>query len=272
MASRKQQKEEARQRRLEQERAQVAQAQRRRRMQMLGGVLVAALAVVAVAIAISAGGGSAAKAPKANSPQAKQTYAAVNSLLSGIPQSGTTLGNPNAKVTIDYYGDLECPICRAFTLGQEGGGFPQLVKNLVRTGKVKVVYKSFCTATCNNHPRSVFNQQQVAAYSAGQQKLFWDYAELFYHEQGDETSSYVNTAYLDGLAKQIPNLNLTTWQSDQKNPSLLAQVQADESQASQLNLQGTPTLVAIGPKHETLVNGGNFPTYSTIQQAVNAVS
>ncbi len=36
----------------------------------------------------------------------------------------------------------------------------------VATGKVKVDYRSFCTATCNNHPQSVFNQQQVAAYAA----------------------------------------------------------------------------------------------------------
>ena len=273
MASRKQQKEEARQRRLEQERAQAAQAQRRQRMQMLGGVIVAAVAVIAVAIALSLGGSSDAKAPKPNSPQAKQTFSVVSSLLGGIPQSGTTLGNPSAKVTIDYYGDLECPICRAFTLGVDGGGFPQMVKNLVRTGKVKVVYMSFCTATCTNHSRTLFNEQQVAAYSAGQQKKFWDYADLFYHEQGDETTSYVNTSFLDDLAKQIPNLKLTTWQTDQKDPSLLAQVEAQDSQAFQLNLPGTPTLVAIGPSQkESLVNNGNFPTYSTILQAINAVS
>jgi protein-disulfide isomerase len=271
MASRKQQKEEARQRRLEQERAQTVQARRRQRMMMLVGVVVAAVVVVVVAVAVSLGN-STKKPPKVGSTAAKQTYQAVNSLLSGIPQSGTTLGSPSAKVTIDYYGDLECPICRAFTLGQDGGGFPQLVTNLVRTGKVKLVYKSFCTATCNNHPRSVFNEQQVAAYAAGQQKLFWDYAELFYHEQGDETSSYVDAAYLDGLAKQIPNLNFATWQADQKQSGLLGQVESDEAEAGRLGLQGTPSLVAIGPKHETLVNGGNFPTWSSIQQAVNAVS
>ncbi|HWD64750.1 MAG TPA: thioredoxin domain-containing protein [Solirubrobacteraceae bacterium] len=272
MASRKQQKEEARQRRLEQERAQTAEAQRRRRMQMLGGVLVAAIALIAVVIAISLGGSTSAKTPPPNSPQAKQTFSAVKALLNGIPQSGTTLGDPKAKVTIDYYGDLECPICRAFTLGQEGGGFPQTVKNLVRTGKAKVVYKSFCTATCSNHSKSLFNQQQVAAYAAGKQNLFWDYAELFYHEQGDETTSYVNPKYLDTLAKQIPNLSMATWQTDQKDEAILAQVQADDNQAGQLGLQGTPALVVIGPKHETLVNGGNFATYSQIQQAVNAVS
>ena len=34
-----------------------------------------------------------------------------------------------------YFGDYECPICQAFTLE---GGFPQLVQNEVRPGKVQV--------------------------------------------------------------------------------------------------------------------------------------
>lgn len=271
MASRKQQKEEARQRRLEQERAQTAQAQRRRRMQMLTGVVVAAVVVIAVAIAISAGGGGTTKAPKAGSPQATRTYATVNTLLNGIPQSGVTLGNPKAKVTVYYYGDLECPVCRAFSLGLDGSGFNQLINSDVRAGKVKLVYKSYCTATCNNHPTSVFNQQQVAAYAAGRQHLFWQYAELFYHEQGDETTSYVNTAYLDGLAKQIPTLNMATWQKDQKDPALLSQVQSDNTQASRLGLPGTPTLVAAGPKGETEA-AGTIPSYSSLQQAISKVA
>jgi protein-disulfide isomerase len=270
MASRKEQKEAARQRRLAEERALAERTQRRRRMQMLGGVLVAAVAIVAVAIAISAGGGSSAPV-KPHSKQATQLETQVSRFLNGIPQSGTTLGNPKAPVTVIYYGDLECPVCKAFTLGEANGGFPQLVQNDVRQGKVKVVYKSFCTATCNNHPQSVFNQQQVAAYAAGKQNLFWDYADLFYREQQDETTNYVNTSFLDSLAQQTPKLDLTTWQNDQKDPSLLGQVQSDESSANQLGLSGTPTLIASGPKGEKLVNAA-LPAYSDLEQAIHAVS
>jgi len=83
-----------------------------------------------------------------------------------------------------YYGDLECPICRDFTLS---GGFPQLVANDIRAGKVKVVYKAFETATPS--PQT-FQTQQVAALAAGKQNHFWDYAELFYREQGAEGRSW----------------------------------------------------------------------------------
>ena len=116
-----------------------------------------------------------------------------------------------------YYGDLECPICRDFTLG---GGFAPLVANEVRAGKVKVVYKAFETATKDPN---VFKIQQVAALAAGQQQRFWNFTELFYHEQGAEGTGYVGESYLAGLAKQIPGLNLSKWQSDRSSSTLATQ-------------------------------------------------
>jgi protein-disulfide isomerase len=271
MASRKEQKEQARARRLAEEQALSARTSRQRRLQMLGGIIVGVVAILAVAIAISSGGGNTATGLQ-NGTKASKTYATVSQLLSGIPQTGTTLGNPKAPVTIDYFGDLECPICQEFTLGASGGGFPQLVANDVKQGKVKVVYKSFCTATCNGPGQSVFNSQQVAAYAAGKQNLFWDYTELFYREQGAEGSGYVTPAYLSGLAAQIPTLKQSTWSTDRGDQSLLAQVQADEAAATSQGISGTPTLVARGSKGATLVGGSGIPSYSDIQTAIKQVT
>jgi protein-disulfide isomerase len=273
MASRKEQKEQARAARLQQEQEHAAKTARTRRIATLGGVIAIAIIVIVVAIAISSGGAGKDNS-HVNSAQAKATYATVNSLLSGIPQHGTVLGQPKAKVTMTYYGDLECPICRDFTLDY----FPQFVQDQVRTGKVKVDYRSFCTASCNNttvsDPQAVFNTQQVAAYAAGKQNLFWYYAELFYHEQGTEDTPYVTSSYLEGLAKQIPRLNLKTWQTDRTDPALADQVSSDLSEASKLGLQGTPTLIMSGSKGSEQVTGpdGDIPTYSDLAAAVQSVS
>src|SRR5437764_10195762 len=162
MASRTKQKEEARARRLAEERAAAERARRSRRTRMLVGVLVGALVVVAVAIAISTSGGNNT-APPATSSAAKQQASTVNSALAGIPQSGATIGNPNAKVTVTEFGDLECPICREFATGAE----QQLIANDVRSGKVKLVYKSLETATGSAPNPNVFPTQQAAAYAPG---------------------------------------------------------------------------------------------------------
>src|ERR1700722_4209431 len=263
MASRTKQKEEARARRLAEERAREQRAHRDKRLKMIGGIVLAAVAVVVVLVAISSGGGSSAPG-KQTGTQAKQTVASVNSLLNGIPQNGATLGNPKAPVTMTYYGDLECPICKAFTLQ---GGFPQLVSKEVRDGKVKVVYKSFETAT---RDPNVFKNQQVAALAAGQQQKFWDYAELFYHEQGAEDTGYVNEDYLQSLAKQVPGLSLTKWESERNDGALTNQVVADGAQGTKAGVTGTPTLVFSGPKGETAAPEA-VPSYSDLQQAIQKV-
>ena len=120
-----------------------------------------------------------------------------------------------------YFGDYQCPICKAFTLQ---GGFPQLVQNEVRQGKVQVLYKAFCTATCNGPDPSVFNTQQVAGLAAGKQNKFWQFTELFYNQQGQEDTAYVTPAYLTGLANQVSGLNLATWKTDQNDQTLTSQV------------------------------------------------
>jgi len=265
MASRTKQKEEARARRLAEERAHTERVRRERRLRMIGGVVLAAVAVVAVLIAVSSGGTSKATGLQKGTGQAK-TVAGVSSLLSGIPQSGARLGNPKAPVTMTYFGDLECPICQEFTLS---GGFPQLVANEVRTGKVQVVYKAFETAT---RVPSVFQTQQVAALAAGQQNLFWDFAELFYHEQGQEGSGYVTESYLQGLAKQVPGLNFVKWESSRNQSALASQVISDEHAGSSLGVTGTPTLVFQGPTGKTASPPEGVPTYADLQQAIKQVS
>jgi protein-disulfide isomerase len=264
MASRTKQKEEARQRRMEEERARAEQAQKRRRMQMLGGVLVVAIAAIVVAIAISAGGPSKGGIPKKTSQQQK-IISTISALLNGIPQNGNVLGNPNAPITMTYYGDYECPICQEFTLY---GGFPQLVRDQVRTGHVKVLYSPFETAT---RTPSVFKLQQVAGLAAGQQHKFWYYTELFYHEQGAEGTGYVTESYLDGLARQVPGLNYSQWLSSRKDSSLLAQVISAENSGLSRGITGTPTLVFRGPTGKQSQPSAAVPAYSDLEQAIRQV-
>jgi protein-disulfide isomerase len=264
MASRKEQKDQARARRLAEEQARAEKAARERRFRMIGGVVVIVIAIVAVAVAISSGS-TPTETGLQHKKQASKTVSTVSSLLSGIPQTGATLGSPKAPVTMTYYGDLECPICQEFTLQ---GGFSQMVANDVRQGKVKVVYKSFETATKDP---TVFKSQQVAALAAGMQQKFWDYAELFYHEQGQEGTGYVTNGYLQGLAEQVPGLNLTTWEADRNNASLANQVSSDEQSGNTIGVTGTPTLVFNGPKGEATPSV-SVPDYAQLEQTIKKVS
>jgi protein-disulfide isomerase len=281
MASRTKQKEEARARRLAEEQARAARADRARRMRMLGGVLLAAVAIIVVVIVISVSGSSGGKPVNPASNAAKSDVSAVSTLLGGIPQSGETLGSPSAPVTITEYADLECPVCDSFALptnrntsdGTPGSGYlDQLINQYVRTGKVKLVYRSLETATGNGPNSSEWGPQQAAAYAAGLQNKAWYYIELFYYEQQSETSQYVNQSFLQGIAEQVPGLSISKWASDQQSSALQAQVATDGQSAQSQGFQYTPTLVIKGPKGQANPIQSLPQSYGQITSEISQVS
>jgi len=229
--TRKQRREQARTKRRELEEAEAADTARRKRLTQLG--IVAAVVVVAiVVILIATGGGSKTGIPK--SAQAKsQTVTEVSAVLGGIPQKGNVLGNPNAPLTLEYFGDLQCPVCKDFTLTS----LPTIVEKWVRSGKLKIEYRAMETAT---REPEIFKNQQVAALAAGKQNKMWDYLELFYHEQGEEDSGYVTESYLQQLAQQVPGLKLAKWTSDRGSSELSSQVEGDVQTANSAGFTGTP--------------------------------
>ncbi len=241
--TRKQRRDQAREQRKATERAQAAAATRRRRIIQLGGV--AAVVVVAIVVIVVATGGKGAgketAVPKTSQARS-EVVTTVTSLLNGIPQSGTLLGSPSAPVKMRYFGDLECPICAEFTLD----ALPSIIANDVRTGKLKIEYESFSTATGNAErlhaePEGMFTTQQVAAYAAGRQNRAWYYIELFYHEQGKEDSGYVTESFLQSLASQVPGLNLQQWSAARNDKALETRVIEGNKEAINLGFEGTPS-------------------------------
>jgi protein-disulfide isomerase len=168
--------------------------------------------------------------------QGEGTDALANTLLAGIPQHGNTLGYQKAPVTVQYFGDLQCPACRSFQLRV----LPSLIESYVRTGKLKIEYHSLETATRNP---SAFGAQQVAALAAGRQNKMWNFIELFYQEQGPEHSGYVTESYLQGLAQQVSGLNLIEWTAARNDRQLARTLLTDARASRGAGMTATPTFL-----------------------------
>ena len=112
--SRKQRRDVARAQRKAAEQVALATAARRTRLTQLG-IVLAVVVVGIVAVLIATGGGEKKGIPSSPTGQQGVTKE-VSSLVAGIPQNGNILGSPTAPVTLQYFGDLECPVCRQFTL------------------------------------------------------------------------------------------------------------------------------------------------------------
>jgi protein-disulfide isomerase len=234
--TRKQRREQARDQRKALEEAEAAGMQRRRRLIQLGSVAAAVVVVIVVILVATSGGGSKTPLPPTTNPEKSPAVKTVDVLLNGIPQDGNTLGSPKAPVTMQYFGDLQCPICKDFTLG----ALPKLIQKYVRTGKLKIEYRNLETAT--REPET-FRTQQTAALAAGKQQKGWYYIELFYHQQGEEGSEYVNEQYLQTLAKQTPGLNLANWTTARNDGGFTNTITSDAQAANNAGFNGTPSFL-----------------------------
>jgi protein-disulfide isomerase len=229
----KQLRDEARRARLERENAQRA---RRRRLVRLGAVSGAAALVVAVLIALSSshtGSGGAATGSSAASSGAVSGAAATTALFAGIPQHGTTLGDPNAPVNVVEFADLQCPFCRDYSLTQ----MPSIVERYVRPGKVSMQFRSLAFIG----PDSV-RAARVAQAAASQDKL-WNFVDLMYRNQGPENSGYATDAYLRRLAAAVPGLDVNRAFAARAGAAVTAKLQAAETAAAKAGVTSTPTFL-----------------------------
>src|SRR6266540_5431567 len=146
--------------------------------------LLAGLAVVAVLVAVVMASPGKNDSQKAGSP------AAAVSALKGIPQSGVTLGSPDAPVTMVEFADLQCPFCAEYSRDV----LPTLIDRYVRTGKVQLQLRllRFLGPDSDRLAR-------VAVAAAAQDRM-WQFVELAYRRQGRENSGYATDAFINSLA------------------------------------------------------------------------
>lgn len=196
---------------------------RTRRPMMMRLGLLAALAVVAVLVVIvittphktsSAGGGDG------GTP-------AVLSQLDGIPQSGVTLGSPDAPVTIVEFADLQCPFCAEY----ERNVLPTLIDRYVRTGKVQLQLRllRFLGPDSDRLAR-------VAAAAAAKDRM-WQVVALAYDRQGAENSGYATSDFVNKLVADAGLGNIDAGAAAER------QVRRSEQAARALGIDSTPSFM-----------------------------
>ena len=159
------------------------------------------------------------------------------------------LGSKSAKVTIVEFSDYECPFCgRHFEQT-----YPQLKKDYIDTGKVKLVFKDF--------PLGFHAQAQKAAEAArcaGEQEKYWEMHDKLFSNQ--ESLSVENEKK---WAKDL-GLNSGKFDSCLDSGKYAKDIQADSSYGQSIGVSGTPSFFVNGKQ---LV--GAQP-YSAFQAAIDA--
>src|SRR4051812_2823135 len=182
------------------------------------------LLLVAV-LALVAGAGIGAR------HAARPAAAAPIDLIEGIPQHGLELGDPHAPVTLVEYGDLQCPYCAYWSRTT----FPVLVRDYVRPGKVKLVFRGLAFLGPDSR------EALQAALAASAQNRLWNVVERLYAVQGPENSGWVDERLLRAVGGSVPGLDVDRMLSEAGAPAVGSAIAEAARDADAAGVRGTPS-------------------------------
>jgi protein-disulfide isomerase len=169
------------------------------------------------------------------------------------------LGNPDAKVTLTEFVDLQCPICKQAAAET----MPTIFEDYVRTGKVKVQV----------HVLSFLGQDSVEAgryaAAAAQQNRLWPFIETFYGAQGTENSGYVTKDFLAAVADAatVDDAKAAAYASTPASTTFLEDANAA---AERFGVNSTPTFMVQRDGAQPTVVGSGLLDPAQLAQALDA--
>ena len=138
-------------------------------------------------------------------------------------------GPANAAVTLEEFGDFQCPPC-----GAVEGPLQQIERDYASS--LRVIFRNF-PFTIHEHA----HEAAYAAEAAGLQGRFWEMHDLLYREQSVWAKSSDVQSLFDAYAGMI-GLNLERFKKDVSGEQVKAKVEGDRKRGEALGVRNTPTI------------------------------
>jgi protein-disulfide isomerase len=208
------------------------------------------LIIVIVLVAAVGVGWSVLRSAKQSGDTVSSTPDPANEVRGADPPH--VRGNPNAPVTLEEFGDFQCPTCGTY--------YPELKKIEGEFGdKLKVIFREYPLVPMHEHALMAAQ----AAESAGLQGKFWEMHDKLYENQGTWTPAKDLVPIFVGYAKDI-GLDPDRFMKDLNGEAVAARIFQDGKRVHALNLKGTPSFFVNGQE----VKDQNFSPQG-IRDAIN---
>jgi protein-disulfide isomerase len=142
-------------------------------------------------------------------------------------------GNPEAPVTLEEFGDFQCPPCGSFAAFTE-----ELLKEY--DSRLRVVFRHFPLAA-HEHAR----EASLAAEAAGLQGHFWEMYDVLYREQAAWSKAPNTRELFESYAGTI-GLNVDQFKKDMDGEQAKVRIDSDQARAESLGINVTPTIYING--------------------------
>jgi protein-disulfide isomerase len=176
-------------------------------------------------------GASTAGSDSVRRPSGPATDSAAHRLLQRADR-GRIQGDTAAPVWVVVASDFQCPFCRTW----HAETYPTLVRDYVRTGKIRMAYL--------NYPLNIHKNAWPAAEAAmcaGVQGMFWEMHDAIFANQARWSAMPNALPLLDSLAVNKFALNADEWRSCMSSHATAALVQADYERLRTAGVESTPS-------------------------------
>lgn len=198
------------------------------------------------------------QAQPAATAQGQQVAPAVD--ISKVKTDGEPfIGKVDAPVIVAYWYDYQCPFCQR----NEQNTMPQIIKNYVDTGKVKIVFKDFQFL---GEDSQRLGKVSRAVWETVPDK-FYAWHKAVYDNQGTENTGWATDAKILSIstsvlgaadAQKVMQLAVKNADAYQK------EMDADKAEGAAMGINGTPGTI-IGKQ---LIPGAQ--PYAAFQAAIDA--
>ncbi|RMD66837.1 hypothetical protein D6817_03265 [Candidatus Pacearchaeota archaeon] len=194
----------------------------------------------------------AQQAQNANAQAQQNSGANAGANVEASADDDAVLGDPNAPVTIIEFSDYQCPFCHRFW----SQTLPQLKKDYIETGKVKLVYRDFPLNSIHPMAQKAAEAAECVRKAAGGS----DEAYFKMHDKIFENQQSLSTENLKAWAKEL-GYDIS---SCLDNDEMKDEVDKDAADAQAAGAQGTPYFVINGKP----ISGAQ--PYSVFKQYIDA--
>ena len=181
--------------------------------------------IVGVVALLAIGGGAFLYRAKRSSDSAPK-FSKPESEVAG--ESVHVLGPADAAVTLEEFGDFQCPPC---------GKVSEPINQLQKQYNLRVIYREFPLAVHAHAKEAAF-----AAEAAGRQGRFWQMHDLLFREQAVWSQSTDARALFNAYAGML-QLDLDRFKQDMESGEVHQQVEVDQHRGvlSKPAARGAPT-------------------------------
>ena len=144
-------------------------------------------------------------------------------------EGGHIRGSADAPVTLEEFGDYECPPC-----GSLAAPLNQLEHDY--RPRLRMTFRNF---PLNNHPHA--RDAACAAEAAGLQGRFWEMHDLLYKEQSTWSRAADARVLFSAYAGML-QLDLDRFKKDMDSKEVQQKVESDQQRGAAIGVKNTPTI------------------------------